>query len=60
MGREKLFAALKGVFANFGFAFGICLVHTHCKLEDKDIIFSRRNLSELESTLDPNQYYPER
>ena len=40
MNQEKLFAALKSLFADF--AFDLCLVYAHCKLEDKEIMLSRK------------------
>ena len=60
--RGKLFAALKTLLGEFGFAFGLCLVHAHCELEGDEIMLSRGKVSEPvhKSDLNQSSYYPER
>ena len=59
--RGKLFAALKTLLSEFGFAFGLCLVHAHCELEDDEIMLSRGRVSEPERVSEASQScFPER
>lgn len=45
-GRADVFAQLVPVLAKYDFRFGVCLVHTHCKLDKGEIMLADGNVSE--------------
>ncbi|KAG5294124.1 hypothetical protein I7I50_04757 [Histoplasma capsulatum G186AR] len=58
--REKLFAAVGQLLAEYGNVFGLCLVHAHCILTDDEIMLARGNVSQPEKATSLVEYYPER
>lgn len=59
--RDRVFAAATSILAQYGNAFGICLVHAHCTVADDEIMLARGNISQPQkiSSL-AEKYYPER
>jgi hypothetical protein len=58
--REKVFSDLAKLLAKYGNTFGICLVHTHCRLSEGEIMLERDDTSEPVCLTDIERLYPER
>jgi hypothetical protein len=58
--REPVFAQLAELLAQYNNLFGICLVHSHCKLDDTEIMLAKGNVSEPERLANIECFYPER
>ncbi|EJP65462.1 uncharacterized protein BBA_05793 [Beauveria bassiana ARSEF 2860] len=58
--REATLCALATLLAQYEYAFGLCLVHTHCKLAEGEIMLARGNVSEPELMEHAPTFYPER
>ena len=58
--REQIFAAVRDLLSEYGFVFGLCLIHAHCTLEDGEIMIGRESESQPEMASTLVQYYPER
>lgn len=58
--REPVFQQLAELLAQYNNVFGICLVHSHCKLDDTEIMLAKGHVSEPETIANIECYYPER
>ncbi|AEO68435.1 a10b265c-8309-4604-9fbd-c5c4edfe3d6a [Thermothielavioides terrestris] len=58
--REPVFKQLAKLLAQYNNVFGICLVHSHCKLDDTEIMLSKGNVSQPERLENIERFYPER
>ena len=58
--RERMFAAVRSLLAEYGFVFGLCLIRAHCKLADDEIMVGRGNISQPEKASALVECYPER
>ncbi|KAM3519317.1 hypothetical protein MY4038_009817 [Beauveria bassiana] len=58
--RDSVFEQLAELLAKYDNAFGICLVHSHCKLADGEIMLAKEDISEPVQLALIEQYYPER
>ncbi|KAJ6019510.1 hypothetical protein N7522_001577 [Penicillium canescens] len=58
--REPVFTAVGSLLAQYGNLYGLCLVHAHCTLTDKETMLSRGNISQPEILTLLDNYYPER
>lgn len=58
--REKVFKAIKPLLTKYGNAFGVCLVHAHCTLDDGEVMLARGDVSQPEKESSIGEYYPER
>ncbi|GAB1310697.1 hypothetical protein MFIFM68171_00907 [Madurella fahalii] len=58
--REPFFAAVSGLLSQYNYGFGICLVHAHCTLTDREIMLSRGAMSEPVLASEASAYNPER
>jgi hypothetical protein len=58
--REPVFKQLAELLAKHNNVFGICLVHSHCKLDDTEIMLAKGDVSEPEKLANVEQFYPER
>ncbi|KAF4943499.1 hypothetical protein FGADI_13375 [Fusarium gaditjirri] len=59
-GRDEIFAKATTLLAEYGFTFGLCLIHAHCTLADNEIMLGKGNISQPEKVTDLTEYYPER
>ncbi|KAK5629208.1 hypothetical protein RRF57_004923 [Xylaria bambusicola] len=59
-GRDEVFAKATSLLAEYGFTFGLCLIHAHCTLADNEIMLGRGNVSQPEVVKNLAEYYPER
>lgn len=55
--REVVFSKLAPLLAAYQQQFGVCLVHTHCTLEEGQTMVAEGNIT---SPVDDGLYYPER
>ncbi|QLI72041.1 uncharacterized protein G6M90_00g080960 [Metarhizium brunneum] len=58
--RNPVFAQLAELLAKYDNAYGICLVHSHCKLADGEITLAKGDISEPVQIALIEQHYPER
>ncbi|KAI1810731.1 hypothetical protein GGS20DRAFT_566251 [Poronia punctata] len=58
--REVMLRALASLLAQYEYAFGLCLVHAHCKLTEGEIMLAKGNVSQPEPVGSTPTYYPER
>ncbi|KAG5756989.1 hypothetical protein H9Q72_005616 [Fusarium xylarioides] len=58
--RDEIFAQATRLLAEYGFTFGLCLIHAHCTLADNEIMLAKGNVSQPEKVTDLTEYYPER
>lgn len=58
--REPVLLALSSLLAQYKYAFGLCLVHAHCKLSTGEIMLARDNVSQPEQVEHAPHFYPER
>ena len=57
---EAVLRALAMLSARYEYAFGLCLVHAHCKLAEREIMLARGNVSQPEPMEHAPTFYPER
>jgi len=58
--REPMFEAVSALLAQWNHEFGLCLVHSHCKLVEGEIMLAKGNASKPETIEDCGDYFPER
>ncbi|KAK4199550.1 hypothetical protein QBC40DRAFT_227472 [Triangularia verruculosa] len=58
--RESVFKLLATLLAQYNNVFGICLIHSHCKLDDTEIMLAKGNVSQPEKLANIECFYPER
>lgn len=58
--RHVMLHALSSLLAQYEYAFGLYLVHAHCKLAEGEIMLATGNVSQPELTENIPTYYPER
>ncbi|KAI1124892.1 hypothetical protein F5Y10DRAFT_284666 [Nemania abortiva] len=58
--REPIFHTLAALLSQYNNIFGLCLVHTHCKLDEGEIMLAEGNVSRPVRVADSGLYYPER
>jgi hypothetical protein len=60
-GRTDVFARLVPLLAKYEYRFGVCLVHTHCKLDEGEIMLADGNISEpVYATPNDEGVFPDR
>ena len=58
--REGIFAAAATLLAQYGNAFGICLIHAHCTVTEDEIMLAQGNISRPKKVSSLDKFYPER
>lgn len=58
--REVMLRALAALLAQYKYAFGLCLVHAHCKLAEGEFMLAKGNISQPKLIEHAPTYYPER
>ncbi|KAI9725705.1 MAG: hypothetical protein M1834_009751 [Cirrosporium novae-zelandiae] len=58
--RENVFAAVGNLLAQYGNAFGLCLIHAHCTLAEDELMLAKEDISQPEKASSLKDYYPER
>ena len=58
--REGIFAAAATLLAQYGNAFGICLIHAHCTVTEDEIMLAHGNISQPKKVSSLDKFYPER